>query len=79
MTQSLLSVTVIELRRQIATLEQRLKQDAANWKILWQGAQEEIERLKKEVEDLKCCKYPEHYLHCGEDYCSDLTRKERDK
>ena len=34
------------LTEQIAALTRRIEQDATNWKILWQGAQEENERLK---------------------------------
>lgn len=44
-----------ELLRRLSEGERaktRLEQDATNWKILWDGAQEEIERLKKENEEL---------------------------
>jgi hypothetical protein len=44
---------IVELQQQIADLTRRIEQDATNWKILWQGAQEEIERLKADNENWK--------------------------
>lgn len=38
-------------KKQIAILTRRIELDAANFKILWDGAQEEIASLKKEKED----------------------------
>ena len=80
-----------KLNQQIAALTRRIEQDATNWKILWQGAQEENKRLKsllpKEMPNRKiifksCCVghgrlVGENWIDPGCPYCklADLQKE----